>query len=453
MTLAPGDAAFASARRGRVAIMTRMQTENAGNEALSSVLIRHIAEAASECEVRAFDRWPRVMTRFDFASVAAGEDAITRFEALVDALEARTRAAAKRPGADVLLADAAADCNVRIVERPRLRSSLVATLKRRFHLRSRLAAAGLLRRDEARRTFNTISWCDLLIWNPAGEFHPTGSLDEGIRLLLLVRLAQRLGKRTAIVNHSLEATDPTLNTLIAHVYNGADFVSVRESGSYRRGLDMGLAEDRLHEIPDLVFLTLKHPPTAAYGSVSPYAGHIVLSLNGLEAHRGGRQWDTLFAGLKAFGRPITFLSNSMNDDIPFARAHAGALDAEVVSFQPGYVELARAYRDAAVVISSRLHAAILALSADTPVVSIEPQLFKLTAIFEQLGYPVATQSMSDPDWARSVLDKTATVLERRDEIVQASKPGLVRQVATIEEGYRPLIELARAASTTASRRK
>jgi exopolysaccharide biosynthesis predicted pyruvyltransferase EpsI len=51
----------------------------------------------------------------------------------------------------------------------------------------------------------------------------------------------------------------------------------------------------------------------------------------------------------------------------------------------------RFYSRFGALVASRLHSSILAISTGTPVITIEPSVFKLTAIFEQMSYPYGTE--------------------------------------------------------------
>lgn len=424
----------------RVAVITRLATNNAGNEALSSVLARFMAQRFGGANVRLIDRHPETLRRFRFARLARAQDPVAAFEAMVDQVGAMT-------GGGEPLAPLVDESLVRLVRRPRVRSPLVRWVRGTLRVRSRLQELGLLHRARSSAALNTLRWADVVVWNPAGELYPAGAPDEVMLILLMVRLAQRLGKRVAIINHSLESRDPVLDRLVSHVYRGADFVSVRERGSYDRGIELGVPAGKLHEVPDLAFLLAKpgFAPETERPAADPLPpGSIALALNGQEAHRGGGEWKALVEGLAALGRPIVFVSNSMVHDLPFARELQRLAPVQVRADQPTFAEMVRLYRGAEVVISSRLHASIMALCAGAPVISIEPQIFKLTAIFRQLEYPLHTHRMEEPGWAARVLADVRRALDERAAIVAAADAALARQVAAVEAAYAGLVAMARA---------
>lgn len=414
----------------KITVITRMTTQNAGNEALSVRLIELLREAPAVGEVRGLDRYPRYFEGLSLRSIA-GPDPLRAFDALVDRLVRRAEGLSDGPLADLASAEA-----VRLDLSARELPSRLRDLKRRLGVRRRLASWGVIGRRDLEACLRTLAWADLTVWNPAGEFHPTGDPDQPFRLLLMIRIAQRLGRRTAIVNHSLEIEDPRLKLIASHVYRKAEAIVVRDGPSMEIAREMGVEADRLSEAPDLVFLT----PETATGASAPHAGAIGFAVNGLQALAGYDEWAALLDRLEAAGRPMVFVSNAMNHDLEFAVRLAEGRRMTLVRRQPSHSELVDLYRGMGVLISSRLHASILALSAGTPVVSIEPQVFKLAAIFEQMAYPLACETVHEAGWGLRVARKAETALADPPGLAKEGRAALARQRARIHAVYDGLFE-------------
>jgi polysaccharide pyruvyl transferase WcaK-like protein len=94
-----------------------------------------------------------------------------------------------------------------------------------------------------------------------------------------------------------------------------------------------------------------------------------------------------------------------------------------------------------VLISSRLHAAILAISAGVAVISIEPQLFKLTSIFEQMRYPYRTDNLLRAGWSKRVIEKVRDAFEHREYITRVNAEIMQTQIARIHATYAQLFSL------------
>lgn len=412
------------------AVITRLTTQNAGNEALSVRLIEFLRGAPGGGEVRALDRYPRYFDGLSLKGLS-GPDPVAAFDQLAVRLAARARAS---PGGT--LADLASADGVRLDLTAKELPSPIRDLKRRLGVRRRLASLGIIGREELETSLRTLAWADLTIWNPAGEYHPTGDPNQPFRLLLMVRIAQLLGRRTAIVNHSLEIESDLLKRIVAHVYRQADAIVVRDRPSLEIALGMGMDPGRVAEAPDLVFLT----PQAPYAAQVRHPGAIGLAVNGLQAMAGFDEWSSLLDRLEHTGRPLVFVSNAMNHDLDFALRLAEGRDITVIRRQPSHAELADIYQGMGVLISSRLHASILALSAGTPVVAIEPQVFKLTAIFEQMAYPIRGENVHAEGWGLRVARKAEAALADRSGLSTAGLEALERQRSQIHAVYDPLLQ-------------
>ena len=412
----------------RIAAITRMTTQNAGNEALSVGLLDFLSQQSAPTEVRALDRYPR---RLETLTLGRGDPAaaVAQFEAT--ARQILTWAAPLHALPIAPVADARqVQLNTTARELP---EGALRAFKRRLGLRRNLARLGLIGRADFQVALNTLNWADLVVWNPAGEYHPTGDVNQPYRLLLMVRVAQLLGKKTAVVNHSLELENDNLEAVVAHVYVKADLITVRDAPSLQIARDMGVDAGRVAEAPDLVFLSA-HPGRTRPAPDAP----IGLSINGLQALAGHDEWPAFMEGLVALRRPLIFVSNAMNHDMAFARSLAARWPIEILDNQPTHTELREIYGRCALLISSRLHASILAIGAGTPVVSIEPQVFKLTAIFDQLDYPIATENLKTLHWADRTLAKVCAALAQRDQIAADGRAGIERQVGRVRAAYAPL---------------
>jgi polysaccharide pyruvyl transferase WcaK-like protein len=434
--------------RQRVLLISRLVTQNAGNEALSKELIRYVTESLPHAEVRALDRYPRYFEQFGLAKL--GSDLVPAFDALAEELirkfpqggaplPDRPRTS-PRPGAGA--EGPATAAMVRLDETARELSGPLKRLKRSLGVRRRLAAAGLIERDATSIAIAACATSDLVIWNPAGEVRPTPtSADHVVRLLLLLRIAQLSGRKTAVINHSLELGDDRLQRLVAHVYSKFDYVGIRDAQSLAVATSVGLSAERIHESPDLVFLASRQP--RGLGGRDPN-GPIGLAINGLESLAGSDEWKPFMEGLKHFGRPLLLVSNAMNHDLEFSR-HLAELagGGHVVTHQPNYEALRGYYRKCSVLVSSRLHASILALCEGVPVVTIEPSVFKLTAIFDQMGYPLKTDRLQHAGWSKRLLERVAFCLTGEGTSLSAATPKILeRQVARIDAAYEPLFAIA-----------
>jgi polysaccharide pyruvyl transferase WcaK-like protein len=422
-----------------VAVITKLSNFNAGNEALSVCLLDLLGRNVPQAELRAIDRtWPlsRAMGAYTVAGLGREpEAALRRFDAMVE--DAICRFGAEAAGE---LAPVAGPASVARPPQPSRRPAFASKLAGALRLRSRLAAAGLAGGGEARRALRTLAWADTLIWNAAGEIYPTRDWDDVLRLLILFAAAARLGARTVVVNHSIETIDPVLDALLAHVYARASLVYVRGRHSREKALALGVSEGKLIEAPDLAFLL--GGGAAAPASPGPIpAGAIVLALNGRLANRGDPEWDSLFAGLAALGRPIVFMSNSIADDASLAARWRGAPGLTIIERQPGFRELLAMLAPAGLVVSSRFHSAIFAFCSGVPVVAMEPGHHRVREMLEQLDYPLGAERLDRPGWSARTLEQVGIALADRPALSRRIEMGLGAQRTRVAAAYAPLFDL------------
>ncbi|MBB4526527.1 UNVERIFIED_ORG: polysaccharide pyruvyl transferase WcaK-like protein [Rhizobium sophorae] len=418
--------------QGRTLLISRLTTQNAGNEALSKQFLKYFASNAGRGKVLALDRYPRYFESFSLKGL--GANPVQSFDNLARDLIRRF----SDKNADAL--PEAREGLVKLDESAKELTGFLRKVKRKIALRKTLSSLLLIEKPQLLQAVTGCTTSDLIVWNPAGEIHPTGSADQVMRLLLLLRIGQLSGRKTAVINHSLEIVDERLRALIAHVYSHLDYVGVRDAKSVEVALSLGVSKERLYESPDLVFLASREQK--AHEAKSP-KGSIALAINGLEALSGSNEWVQFMKGLEEFKRPIVFVSNAVNHDRDFSTYLAGLTsNGTVVEHQPGYIELRSFYKDCAVLVSSRLHASILALCEGTPVLSIEPSVFKLTAIFEQMNYPIKTVRLQDAGWSEKVLGNIRSVIDQEGpDLVSQGARALAHQVELIDQSFKPLFAM------------
>jgi polysaccharide pyruvyl transferase WcaK-like protein len=427
----------------KILLVTRLATQNAGNQALSIELINFVRSLMPQSEVRAMDRYPPFFSQFRLdAFVSKAKSASELFDAacrkLIDRFGGTPEQLAPLADESLVVLDVRGSESL---------PSWMRTWKRRIDFRARMAAVGLVGKQGAINAVRDCQWPDLLIWNPAGEIHNPGRFSKGsgdqvLRLLLLVRIAQLSGVKTMVVNHSLETRDPVVLELLKHVYSNAAGIAVRDGRSLESALSLGLDRAKVFEIPDLVFLgssneEIVDPPVEE--RFSP--GTICLSINGRHAYNLRTELERLILSLKQLNRPMGFLTNAMHHDIPFIQSLAAAHDIKIVQRQPGYREIRGFFRNVDVLIGSRFHSNIMALCDGIPVVSLEASAFKMTAAFDQMQYPIRTTQTTNPRWEEDVFENVREVLSNHAQISATSKSLAKKQAEIVRNKYRSLLAL------------
>ncbi|MFS0738512.1 polysaccharide pyruvyl transferase family protein [Sphingomonas sp. 1P06PA] len=384
-------------RRTGIVLVTRIRTNNQGNQALSIAWRDAITSALPNAPLFLIERSPpylRDRRATDFAA-----DPIPMFEALARKL-ARIPSVPTSPPA---VRDVTLDLQIT----PRLPFGWLRRMVRARRLTTWLGIG----RSAFRERLSHFRKAHLVVMNPAGEFYP-GASGIALTYLLDLRVAQLVGCKTAVVNLSLETSDPVINAIAAHVFDRCDLIEFREERSrdvYRQ--IGGRAEPLI--LPDLAVMSGTADPAP-----SDAGDGLAVALNGLQVERMGIEdkWAALIAGWQADGLAVTLMTNEAPTDMPLFERLAARTGAAIDP--PGLDQNAfrRRLGDFRVIVSSRLHSAILGMAASRPVVAIEPGLFKMAACLNEIGGDEPLR-YDDAGWTDRLRARVANLLVEAPDTV------------------------------------
>lgn len=405
-----------------ILLITRLTTLNKGNQALSAAWLSALQRAFPSSGIRVFERRPRHLLQYTLARIASSRDPVAAFDTLA------TRLAQLAPGPG-LLTDPPTTTRIRLDESTSPPVRFVEA-RRLLNLRGRLASLGRYREDYRRR----LSACQrarLVVVNPAGEFFPREP-QAAFYHVLDAHVAQKLGRPTAIVNHTMDITDPTLRKIIPHVYRTLALVGFRDEKSAVAFRAMGGDASNVFVTPDLALLTEIGAPSARRPNT------VAVAINVPEARAGGYlgQWSRAIGELRAARFEVKLVSNELPADQPFytellerfgdLRLEGQGLDHD------RYSELLGGFD---VVVTSRMHTGVLAMIAGTPVVPVEGSSFKITGLFSELQLAEPVIDPSGPDWparlaARAVAlrDARATASTEISQKIGAARERILRML-------------------------
>lgn len=400
--------------RGEVALITRVRTGNKGNQSLSAAWLDLLGQAFPEAPLRVLERRPAHLLQFTLAQVARARDPWRAFDALT------TRLAALAPGPDAIGAPGAAP---RIVLDEAIPAPVrFARLRMRLNLRGWLARTGRYRRAYVER-LAALQRARLVVINPAGEFFPR-TPEPAFYYLLDAHVAHKLGRPTAIVNHTMDVDDATLHALIPRVYRELELVGFRDSKSVDAFRAMGGELGNVVVSPDLALTSRAGRAPARRARVAAVAINVPEAI----ARGYAAQWLDVVRGLERAGFEVVLVTNELPLDHAFydrlrrelgVRLEGAALDYD------RYAELLGGYE---VVISSRMHTAILAMIGGAPVVAVEGSSFKITGLYQELGLARPVIRPTDAGWADAVVAQAIAVRDARD--------AATREIATRLDGIR-----------------
>jgi polysaccharide pyruvyl transferase WcaK-like protein len=419
-------------------LITKLRAQNVGNEAISTLLIDYLRNSLPDAEIRAIDRVSRALLPLSRRQRHFGPDPVS-------ALESSCRRLLRRYPPDPA-GPLAAKVTGSSVSVPGRRHFLLRSLDRtplsKIAVRTWLTKAGLYGRGEFQRIMNTLMWADSVIWHPAGELYPNPRWTDSLPPLLLLRVAESCGAATFALNQTIESIEPPLQRIVGSVYSRMTAITVREEQSLARALGMGVPEGKVAVAPDLSFLASAEGPAPAHdiGHHDVPAGSILVAVEVSTARQGVQEWDDLFARIGAIGRPLVFVSNDIQRDLPFARDMAERHRITIIERQPAFRELMAMYRRASVIVASRLHSSLLGFCAGVPVVTLEQHSHKIGGIVSQLGFPIETEDRRRGGWAERAAAKVEFAIKDGDALRVAIAASLERQRERIHLAYKPMLE-------------
>lgn len=416
----------------RITVLTNMKPTNVGNQALSTELLRLVARLRPDATVHAIGR----SGGLGEIGARAVDDVPRLIERWVDELVQRASATPHPASAD-------ASYDGRVV--PLVRRSKVRVAMRRWtrELRLRTRAKALLHevglRDEAtqRQPLRTrrMGSSELVIYNAAGELNPhPGSFDVVLRSLVELLAAQRMGARTFVVNHSVECSDRFVEQVIAYVYPRLTGVVVRDQQSRDELSRLGVPETYVRVIPDIALLARPSVDAAVVRVRDPIPARrlVGISINYWDALEHEIGWIEFVRALGSAGIEVMFVSNALGQDIGFGKRLARKCGVRVQSYDYDYEDYSALLARLRLVVTNRLHTGVLAHVAGTPVVPVEANRFKVTALFREIEYPLRAISPGSDAWPTRLVEAVqATMAETAD--TSGAQLDVVR--AKIEAGY------------------
>lgn len=401
-----------------VVLITRVRTHNKGNQALSAAWLAMLRRAFPAASVRALERRPAHLLQYTLEQFASARDPFRAFDAVT------TRLARLAPGPGYIGPPAAVQ-RIQLDEgNPKERP--FAALRQRLNLRRWAARAGRYR-DDYRRRLAACQRAQLVVVNPAGEFFPEDPAPAMYHLLD-VFVAHKLGRPAAIVNHTMDIADPTLRRLIPRIYRELAFVGFRDDKSVTAFREMGGDLGNVLVTPDLALMT------ALPERKDRARGRVALAVHAPAASWSDRseKWLDVISGLRAKGFEVVLVSNEMPADKEFFAMVRQRTAVEIQGAGLEYDRYCELLGTFDFVVSSRMHTSILAMVAGTPVIPIEGPSFKISGLFQELGFTTQVIQSSQPGWTAQVIEAAERMRGTRDASADevATRIGVARERIT-----------------------
>jgi len=418
--------------RTEIVLITRIRTNNKGNQALSQAWLAMLARAFPEAPVRALERRPLHLLQYSLDQFAKAPDPYRAFDAVARRL-ARTSRGPQTIGPPTKIPRIELDERI-------APSSNFASIRARMNLRGWAARAGRYRLEYLDR-LAAFQRARLVLVNPAGEFFPDDP-NPAFYHLLDAWVSHRTGTGTGIVNHTMHVNDPTLRRLIPRLYRELAIVGFRDEKSVDEFRRMGGDLSNVVVTADLALTTAVDAPVSRRRGTIAVAIHVPDAINKGTA----RRWPELILELKAANFDIVLVSNEQSTDHAFLQELRSKTGVPVEGHGLDFERYAEHLGAFDFVISSRMHTSILAMCAGTPVIPIEGPSLKISGLFQELGVNTSVIQSTDPDWISRTRERAKELRDHREE---ASKDVIARVAAVRVRIDQALLPKLRAATDEA----
>lgn len=369
----------------KVFLVTKLKTTNLGNQALSMELIKLFEESIGKENLHVAGR-PLGLFGYSIKALRSSSDPVKLFEAWADAVIKKYKPISSTSNAFTSKVN-----RFSLTGHESLKVEKFKVLLR--PIKRAIDKLFLFNKQYASR-LDTINAADYFVYSGAGEVSDNHVF---LRQLLEIRIAQKLGKKTGAVNQSVVVRDEAFKKIVRLVYGNMNYVVVRGNISRDTIIAAGVNGKNVTIAPDTAIRT--NPDITGIkknGKVGiNFTPFIKFDWTDVE---------TIINKLKAYKREIVFVTNEPLGDVPIIEKFRSDYGIDVLETSADYVDFAKKVSAFEYLVGARLHANVMALAVNVPVVAIEGLVWKTKELFDQFEYPLPSVNVNEKGWVDSVLD-------------------------------------------------
>ncbi|HUR78145.1 MAG TPA: polysaccharide pyruvyl transferase family protein [Acidimicrobiales bacterium] len=352
------------------ALLFNFKSVNLGNEALTAQVGREMRDAYGAANVSGFHRLPGALNiRLCAGTPAAFEQEADKWATRVAGLPPR----AAGGGFDVMEFGLRHESLLGGPGSPR--RNLVSVVTGLPVVRSLRASR---QSGEVERQLHGVVSHDHVAYMPAGEINTVGA---PLTRFLEIAVAQRTGRRTALVNFSYEPNAAVTGVARA-VLPACDLIFVRDERSIPRLVGDGASLERIRVVPDAV-IAVDAPRRDPVRETQ----RVGIAFNSTLDSANLPVWSAAIKSLRAQGREVVLLSNEQGRDERSLASVARETGTEMLEAPRSYVDYAKELTRLDAVVSTRFHTLVLALVCGLRAIPVEGTADRIRGALEVFGLP------------------------------------------------------------------
>ncbi|WP_415131174.1 polysaccharide pyruvyl transferase family protein [Microbacterium sp.] len=270
-------------------------------------------------------------------------------------------------------------------------------------------------RERVLREHGMMAWLRSfdLVWDTRSgdSFADIYGLDRHLKMSMLYEFAQQAGVPTVLAPQTIGPFGSRTGRLAARRnMRRSSLVYARDPASVAAARELGRPVDRLAS--DLVFGIDQPTPRTGHDVLLNVSGLLWKPNSHVDSERYQRFVRATIAGLLDAGRGVTLLPHVLDsadhdNDVPVSRMLADEYGGRIDLHVPTDLDDVReTIAGSALVIGSRMHACLNAVSTGTPAIAISYSR-KFKPLFDEIGWP-HVHALGEPDALSAQVVATAT---------------------------------------------
>jgi polysaccharide pyruvyl transferase WcaK-like protein len=398
----------------KVFLVTKLKTTNLGNQALSMELIK-LFEANIGKENLYVGGRPLGLFGYSIDALKSSKDPVKLFESWADAVVKKYRPLASTSNVFV--------SRVNRFDLTENKSLTVENIKKFFRpLKRKFEKLFLFDKSYVKR-LNAINASDFFIYSGAGEVSDNHVF---LRQMLELRIAQKLGKKTGAVNQSVVVKHDAFKKIVNLVYGNMTHAVVRGAISKATIVSFGVNEQKVSIAPDTAIKTTC--------DLSDVKKNGMVGINFTPFIKfDWKDVEKIVAKVRQYNRELVFITNEPMGDIPIIERFKSEFNIPVLDDSSDYRDFAKKTAAFEYLIGARLHANVMALAVNVPVIAIEGLVWKTKELFEQFEYPLPSANVDEAGWVDSVLNSIDMIEGKKIDFDNYFKNVLVKHKADVSK--------------------
>lgn len=387
----------------KIFLITKLKTSNIGNEALSHEIIRLFNETAKDSIINVNGR-PIGLDGYLPARLLKASNPIQEFENWTDKIVAKINS---EPDTSFT------SNNGRVILYHQSNDFKKDKWKSKLRPIKRFINSLLVYSKEYKKRASILKGADWLIYSGAGEVTDGyrknfNDAHVFLRQMIEIRVAQKLGIKTAAVNQSIFVNLTLSQEIIGHVYKNMQKIVIRGTSSRDCLIQYGVPASLIEMAPDSAINTvfenadkvLKNSNTIGLN----FSNHVKITDEEIER---------IIDYIKSIGKKVVYCTNEPIGDQAIIDKLKKKFNVPLLEGHTNYKAYAKKLAEFDFVISARVHTNMLSMISHTIVVPIEGNDFRLQELLEGFEYPLMPVKSQEAGWVDKLIENIESVRKGR----------------------------------------